>query len=131
MATALFLGIAGCGGAGPEFHAVAGTIRLAEGDTSVLAGHGIEAVLESDNQVRAHGTIAADGQFSLETIHEGTVRRGAPAGKYKARIVLSDDDGESRRQAAAAVPKKSLQFDVSGLAFEVPAASPLQFRISQ
>lgn len=122
---------AGCGGAGPEFHPVVGSIQLAEGDGSVLAGHGVEAVLESDNLVRANGVIAADGQFSLETLHEGAVRRGALAGKYKARIVLADDDGETRRLAASVLPKKSLQFDTSGLNFEVPAAASIQLRISK
>lgn len=128
---AAFLGTAGCGGSGPEYHAVSGTIQLADGDIAVLAGHGVEAMLDSDNQVRAHGTIAADGQFSLETLHEGNVRPGAVAGTYKARIVLSDDDGEARRRAAQALPKKTFQFDTAGLAFEVPAASPIQLRISK
>ena len=121
----------GCGGAGPAFHPVIGTVQLAEGDGSVLAGHGVEAVLESDNLVRANGVIAADGQFSLETLHEGAVRRGALAGKYKARIVLADDDGEARRRAASVLPKKSLQFETSGLAFEVPTAESIQLRISK
>jgi hypothetical protein len=75
--------------------------------------------------------VAADGQFFLETLHEGSVRRGALAGKYQARMVLSDDDIETRRLAAAALPKKAFQFDSSGLAFEVPAASPIQLRISK
>ena len=128
---AALLGAAGCGGSGPEYHAVSGTIQLADGDIAVLAGHGIEAMLDSDNQVRAHGTIAADGQFSLETLHEGNIRSGAVAGTYKARIVLSDDDGEARRRAAQVLPKKTFQFDTAGLAFEVPAASPIQLRISK
>jgi hypothetical protein len=131
FALAVSLGIAGCGGSGPEFHPVIGSVQLTDGETAVLAGHGIEAMLESDNQVRAYGTIAADGQFFLETLHEGSVRRGALAGKYQARMVLSDDDIETRRLAAAALPKKAFQFDSSGLAFEVPSASPIQLRISK
>jgi hypothetical protein len=131
LAVAVSCGIAGCGGLGPAFHAVVGSVQLTDGETKVLAGHRIEAMLESDNQVRVNGTIAADGQFSLETLHEGVVRRGAPAGKHQARIVLSDDDSETCRLAAATLPKKAFQFDSSGLAFEVPAASDVQLRISK
>lgn len=121
----------GCGGSGPEFHQVAGSIELPDGDRTALSGHCVEARLDSDPQVRAYGPIMADGAFTLETLHEGTVRRGAVAGSYDLRIVLSDDDAEARRKAASRLPDKVLQFETSGLSLDVPTQSSVVLRIAK
>lgn len=123
--------LAGCGQSGVAFHKVRGRIQLAEGDSKILAGHHIEAAHETETFVRAFGVLEEDGQFQLETLHEGALRQGAIAGKYKLRLVLSDDDSNLRQQAAAVIPDKVFHFDTSGLAIEVPSAEEIQLRITK
>src|SRR5262245_52307772 len=111
------LASAGCGPGGPKTHPVTGKVELAGGDLSHLAGSHVEAALTGDPTVRASGEIQPDGTFTLETLHRGTVLKGAVEGSYQARIVPSDDD----RRARTAVALRFQQFASSGLSFEVPA----------
>jgi hypothetical protein len=120
----------GCTG-GAATHPVKGQFQLEGGDASQLSGHVVEAVLETDPQVRASGEIQSDGSFTLESLHAGVIQEGATAGKYQARIVLSDDDGERRRAAAKALNPKYFAFEKSGLAFEVPAAETVALKLSR
>src|SRR5688500_4014203 len=110
----LILAIAGCTQSGPPVHPVKGQVQLAGGDNRPLAGHIVEVALASDPLVRASGEIKPDGQFQLEALLEGQLRKGAPEGKYLARIVLADDDPQLRRAAAAAIDPRHLKFDTSG-----------------
>jgi hypothetical protein len=122
MAVMGLLEVAGCSG-GPRTYPVRGKVELAAGDIQVLAGSNVEAALESDPTVRASGVIEPDGSFTLETLHAGAILKGAQEGNYQARIVLSDDDKEIRRQAARALAPRFLQFQTSGLSFQVPTQS--------
>ncbi len=106
-------------------------MQLTGGDAAPLAGHIVEIALASDPQVRASGEIKPDGNFQLESILEGKVRKGAPEGKYIARIVLADDDVQLKRTTFATINPKFLQFASSGLSFEVPAKEPVQLEIQR
>lgn len=122
MTFLILLSAAGCGGgAGPGTHPVQGQVRLADRDVKVLAGHCLEAALMSDPLVRAYGEIQEDGGFALVTYRAGVISQGVLEGEYRARIVLSDDDVERRRQAAEAIDARYLDFDASGLTFQAPA----------
>jgi hypothetical protein len=93
---------------------------------AALAGSTVEAALEGDPTVRAAGTIEPDGTFALETLQAGVIRKGAVPGTYKVRVILSDDDPAARKKAAKAVHPKALQFETSGLTFQVPAADEVR-----
>src|SRR5262245_39900924 len=123
--------VTGCGPSGPKTYPVTGRVEVAGGNAAPLAGSNVEAALDSDPTVRASGVIEEDGRFTLETLHAGKILKGAQAGTYKARIVLSDE-GErgSRKLARAAVHPRFLQFESSGLRFEVPANGDIVLQVS-
>jgi hypothetical protein len=110
---------------------VTGQLQLAEGDVSPLAGNIIEVAKADDPSVRASGEIKPDGRFQLESLLEGKIRKGVLPGKYNARIVLSDDDPQLKRTAAAAVNPKYFRFDSSGLWLEAPATAAVQLQVSR
>src|SRR5687767_9565768 len=103
LAVAGLLGALGCGPGGPKTYPVRGKVELSTGDLAPLAGSHVEAALASDLDVRASGEIQPDGSFTLQTLHDGKILKGAREGSYKARIVLTEEDSKSRRQAAKAV----------------------------
>ncbi len=113
------LGALGCGTGGPKTHPVRG--RIQHGDVAALAGSHVEAALQGDANVRASGEIQPDGSFTLETLHAGAIRKGAPEGLYRVRIVLNDDDPASGKRAGQSVARRFLSFDTSGLSIKVPA----------
>src|SRR5262245_61851004 len=121
-------GLAGCGPAGPTTYPVRGKVELAGGDPRQLAGSNVEAALESDRTVRASGVIQPDGTFTLETLHAGVLRKGALAGTYRVRLILSDDDARSKRSAVLA--PRYLQFEKSGLSLKVPADGDVVLKVS-
>lgn len=121
----------GCGPSGPQLFPVEGQVVLSGGDVGTLAGHSVELALDSDPTKRAFGTIEADGSFSLESLYAGSLRAGAFPGRYRGRIVLSDDDSDLRRKALEAISPSLLQFETSNLALEVPAQSKVVWQISK
>ncbi len=131
LVTALLASLTGCGASGPPTHRLQGTVQLAEGNVSDLAGHTLEAVLESDSTIRAYGEIRDDGSFELESLLAGEIRPGALAGKYAVRVVLGDDDPDSRRRAVQAVNKRFLNVETSGLSLSVPASGEVTLPLSR
>src|SRR5215203_2325096 len=121
--------LAGCGPGGPKTYPVQGRISVPSGDVAALAGSTVEAALDSDPTVRAAGTIEPDGTFTLETLQAGEVRKGAVAGTYKVRVILTDDDPAARKRAAKAVHPKALKFETSGLTLQVPAADEVRLEL--
>jgi hypothetical protein len=119
------LAVAGCGQSGPKTHPVAGSVALAGGDSTQLAGHYVEAALTTDRTVRASGVIEPDGRFKLETLADGRVRSGAPEGTYGVRLILSDDDGVKRPK----VSPRYLRFETSGLSIQVPAKDDVKLEV--
>jgi hypothetical protein len=59
------------------------------------------------------------------------VKQGLAEGTYKARIILSDEDFESRKKAAVAIAKRYQNFDTSGLTISVPSSSDVVFLITK
>jgi hypothetical protein len=121
----------GCGPAGPTVFPVKGQVQLVGGDSGPLVGHLIEVADSRDQTIRSSGEIHADGNFELESLIQGEVRKGALQGNYLARIVLSDDDPQRRKTAAAAINPRFLKFETSGLSFSVPSSSPVQLQVSR
>lgn len=113
--------ISGCSGRKIKTYPVAGKVALSDGDVSQLAGSLVEIRQEADPLLRASGPIAADGSFNLETLFEGVILKGAPEGKYQARIVLGDesDEGAPKRKGKP-VHRRFMDFETSQLSFQVP-----------
>jgi hypothetical protein len=80
--------------------------------------------------VRVSGLINQDGRFSLETLQAGSLLQGAQEGRYQARIILSDDDPDLRRRAAKALAPRFLQFQTSGLSFQVPTPEDVTLQLA-
>jgi hypothetical protein len=105
-------------------------VSLPNGEASALAGHNIEASLDSEPTVRASGVIEPDGRFKLETIQGGKVVTGAREGTYKVRFVLTDDDTASPRKVVKKnVPARYFQFDTSGLTLKVPVDEAVKLEV--
>ena len=121
----------GCSAGGPATHAVSGKLVLEGGDISVLAGGSVEGSLEGEPSVRASGEIKPDGSFTLETLQNGAIVKGARGGTFKARVILPDDDPKAKRAAALAVNRKFLSFDSSGLSFKSPPEGPVTLRLAK
>lgn len=102
----------GCSSSGPPVVPVKGQIILVDGDKAALAGHMIELTKADDPLVRSYGQIAPDGRFELESLIGGEIHKGVLQGKYKARVVLSDDDPAQRQVARATVNPRFLKFQV-------------------
>lgn len=115
--------ISGCADLGPKLYPVSGKIQLPGGEVNFLEGSALEIASDSDNNIRAAGTIKADGSFVLETLQMGRMQKGAREGSFSARIVISDDDKAKQRAANKAVAKKYLKFDTSGWKIKVPVSS--------
>lgn len=113
--------LAGCSGKSIKTHPVRGKVELKDGDVAILTGSHVEFMSEADSMLRSSGKIDASGGFALETLHEGVVLKGAPEGKYKARIVLADpsDEGVPKRKGNP-VHSRYLSFESSKLSFTVP-----------
>ena len=124
-------GTAGCGSGGPKTYPVRGKVDLAGADVAVLAGSTIEAAQDKDPTVRASGTIDPGGRFTLQTLHAGVLRTGAPEGRYQARVILGDDDREALRKAAQVLDPRFLQFQTAGLTFQVPADGEVILKLSR
>ncbi len=129
-AIVLTLVLVGCGRGGPKTHPVRGYLLLSGGDIAHLAGSHIEAALTTEPTVRASGIIQEDGSFKLETLHAGATVAGAREGKYEVRIVLPDDDRETRRRASQAIAPRFLQFKTSGLTLDVPTTGDVTLAVT-
>ena len=81
--------------------------------------------------VRASGEIKPDGSFTLETLQNGGIVKGARSGTFRARVILPDDDPKAKKAAAQAVNKKFLSFDSSGLSFKSPPDGTVTLRLSR
>jgi hypothetical protein len=115
-------GVVGCGTADTppvvRVHEVKGKVLLRNGKP-LPSGH-VYFVPTQEPLLLATGTVAPDGSFSLTTGDSGA---GAPEGEYKVRV---EPDGPppppasaavtgSRGKKGAAVPRKYLDEDSSGL----------------
>lgn len=124
------LTLVGCGSKGPKTHAVAGQIKLQSGAITQLAGSTLEVALASDPSIRAFGQIQDDGRFELNSLQNGELKTGVLEGRYTARIIPNDEDGESRKRATQAIPPRYLKFETSGLELQVPPDGEIHLQLA-
>ncbi len=118
----------GCGPANQP--AASGRILLPSSDVFTFADDTLELRSKNNPNQLAFGKIQPDGSFQIESLINGEVVRGAPAGTYQARLVIADDDYQHKQAAAKAIPKKFFNFDSSALVVEVPGNN-IQLSISK
>lgn len=129
--TGFVISMVGCQGNGPPTYTVKGDLQLEGGDISLLSGGTVEAALESDPTIRAAGEIKPDGSFTLETLQNGAMVKGAREGKFQVRIVLPDDDAKARRLAAKEIAPRFLSFDKSELSLKSPSSGEIKLKVSK
>jgi hypothetical protein len=123
-AALLLLGVSGCG---PKLHAVRGKVSYADG-TPVSEGMVVFEGRGPDNAVTARGEIQTDGGYRLGTYKPGD---GALAGKYRVLVTpKSDPNAVDRPAAPPPFDARFMDFQSSGLEFEVTAAGPNDFPIT-
>lgn len=129
LITLVALSPLGCGDSGPKTYPVSGRVTLA-GGSNKLAGHYVEAALVGEPNVRASGVIGPDGAFTLETLHEGKVLKGAREGKYQVRILPADEDDDGKKLKKPPIASKHLKFETSELTLQVPTDGEVALQLS-
>jgi len=70
----------------------------------------------------AYGQLAETGDFEVESLSDGKIVKGAPAGKYRVRFVISDDDIEHKKELISKIDKRYLNHELTGWNVEVPGS---------
>lgn len=112
----------GCSAKGPKTYPVQGKVVVKDGDLALLVGSHVELLQDGDSSLRPSGKIDGNGNFTLQTLHQGKILPGAPEGKYKARVILGDesDTGVPKRKSDP-IHKRFLDFEASGLSVTIPS----------
>jgi len=120
--TLVLIATAGCSSGGIKTYPVRGKVEVKDGDIALLTGSHVAFKHETDEMLRPSGKIASGGSFTVETLHQGKILHGAPAGKYTARIILGDesDEGVPKRKGNP-VHRRFFDFATSGLSITVPS----------
>src|SRR5262245_48089046 len=115
----------GCRGTSIKTYPISGKVEVKDGDVAMLTGSSVQLVQEGDETIRPYGDINASGNFTVKVLYKGDILQGAPAGKYKARIMLGDESNEgvpSRKGKGNVIHPRFLEFDKSGLSIAVPSS---------
>lgn len=124
----LLLSLVGCG-SGLKTHPIKGQVVLTNGSIEDLTDSHIEFELETDSTVRGSGLITAGGQFRVEMLHKGQVLHGLPPGKYRGRVIISED-GPAAKKRQSVVARRYLDFKTSDLSITVPVSEEVILTIA-
>jgi hypothetical protein len=83
----------------------------------------IELQSVSNPQHFAYGQLSEKGEFEVESLISGEIVRGAPAGKYRVRFIVSDDDIVHKKDLLSKIDKRFLDYETSGWNVEVPGSN--------
>jgi hypothetical protein len=123
LAVALPSGMVGCGA---SMYPVRGKVTYPDG-TPLAEGM---VVFESQGQeklITARGDIQADGRYELSTRKPGD---GILAGKYRVLVApRADPNAVDRPSRSAPFDQRFMNFNTSGLEFEVTPAGPNEYPI--
>lgn len=70
----------------------------------------------------AYGQLTEAGGFAVESLIDGKIVKGAPAGKYRVRFIISDDDIEHKKELISKIDKRFLNHELSGWNVDVPGS---------
>ena len=132
-AVALLGFLAGCGSSGPRVYPVEGKIvfKGKAANMRQLIGGRVRFQSTTDPKVTPVGSIEDDGVFSMGTMADEKSLPGVPAGTYKARIELPRTNDEDEERRPAPIPAKYLDFDKSGLVFNVPTQGEIVIEVER
>jgi hypothetical protein len=124
--------VEGCGPTLPPTFPVKGRVDLETGDLADLADSTVELAQVKDSSIRSSASIRQDGTVEFESLISGVIAKGAQAGEYNARIILSDDgDRAAKQKRRAVVPPRYLQMNTSGWSVVVPPIGDVVLKITK
>jgi hypothetical protein len=94
--------------------------RVAYENGKPVAGGAIQFIPLKDLALTISGKIDGDGNFSLQTIKEGTAKPGAPEGEYRVTIVPSVPSRRQRIQPYTLAKTERVGARVNQFAFAIP-----------
>lgn len=123
--TLAFLLIFTLGCSGSKYPTLNGRVIHRESPDLKFASDSIELQSVSDPKVVAYGGLSESGEFAIECLVDGKIHRGAPTGRYRARLIISDDDYDHRILFSSKIDPKYLSYELSGWTLEVPGTNVL------
>jgi hypothetical protein len=105
----------------PTYLTVKGQVIHRDSTDLRFASDSIELQSVSDPKLIAYGGLSETGEFNIESLVNGKIMRGVPAGKYRVRLVVSDDDYEHKKLFASKIDQKYSSYERSGWSLEVPS----------
>jgi hypothetical protein len=121
----LGLAVAGCGG---KLQPVRGTVAFEDGEP-ITAGMVVFESKDGQPAVTSRGEIQADGSYHLGTYRAGD---GAPAGVYRVLVSPPAPEDPSGQFAKPPFDKRYMDFNSSGLEFEVrPGSNEFPIRVAR
>jgi len=121
--TLIFLLIFTLGCSGSNYPTLNGKVIHRESPDLKFSSDSIELQSVSDPKLVAYGGLSESGEFAIESLVDGKIHRGAPAGKYRVRLLISDDDFEHKTLLSRKIDPKYLSFELSGWTLEVPGTN--------
>jgi hypothetical protein len=112
------LGLQGC--TGERLPSLTGKVEIKAHPDLKFRSDSLEFQSIEDPNQFAYGQLTDSGSFEVETLLDGKITQGLPPGKYRARLVISDDDIDHKRSLQAKIEKRYLSFETSGWEVEVP-----------
>ena len=121
IAFGLMVGMAGC--SGQQQPSLTGKVVHKEASDIKFLSDSIELQSVSNPTQFAYGQLSETGEFSVESLIDGKIVKGAPAGKYRVRFVVSDDDIEHKKELLSKIDKRFFNHELSGWNVDVSATS--------
>ncbi|MFZ4081648.1 MAG: hypothetical protein ACOYKN_10490 [Pirellula sp.] len=112
-----------CGCSGEKQSALTGKVVYKDGSEMMFHSDSIELQSVSNPQHFAYGQLSEQGEFEVESLISGEIVRGAPAGKYRVRFIVSDDDIVHKKDLLSKIDKRFLDYETSGWNAEVPGSN--------
>jgi hypothetical protein len=121
--------VLGCGGSaqdGPETVPLSGKVVFTKGGGSVASLNSRSASIEFQSveqpEVRAFGSIAEDGSFTMATPFGEGGKPGVIKGRHRVRLTLDDEFKQL-------VAPQFLQFERSGITVTAPSEQPVEVKV--
>jgi|GEM_PF-1818280 hypothetical protein len=115
------MGLSGCSGQAQP--SLTGKVVHKEALEIKFLSDSIELQSVSNPTQFAYGQLSETGEFSVESLIDGKIVKGAPAGKYRVRFVVSDDDIEHKKELLSKIDKRFFNHELSGWNVDVPATN--------
>jgi len=127
----VLIALSGCDGR-PKTYAVKGKLAFENEKIKLLAGSALVCQQQQEPYLQAQGEVQEDGSFKLQTLWNGEILPGAPAGTYRAWLHLSTENGSTERQLRAiGIDRRYLDGKASVLMFTVPSKEDVFLTVTE